>query len=75
MPFLSSPIVAPKYQSKNVGVALTKENQEALLPIISAKICGPKKLHRRGNVLFDSGVQLSLIKQETAESLGLKGKD
>ena len=59
----------------NVGVALTKENQEALLPIISAKICGPKKLYKRGNVLFDSGAQISLIKQETAESLGLKGKD
>ena len=59
----------------NVGVALTKENQETLLPIISTKICSPKKLYKRENVLFDSGAQISLIKQETAESLGLKGKD
>ena len=59
-----------------VGVALTRENQEALLPVISANICGAnKKLYKRGNVLFDSGAQTSLIKQETAESLGLKGKD
>ena len=58
----------------NVGVvALTNENQEALLPVISANICGVKNLHKRGTVLFDSGAQISLIKQETAENLGLKG--
>ncbi len=58
-----------------VGVASINENQEALLPIISANICGAKKLYKRGNVLFDSGAQISLIKQETAENLGLRGKD
>ena len=59
----------------NVGVALANENQESLLPMISANIIGTNKMYKRGNVLFDSGAQISLIKQETAESLGLKGKD
>ena len=35
----------------NVGVALTNENQAALLPIISVNICGSDKLYKRGNVL------------------------
>ena len=59
----------------NVGVALTNENQAALLPIISVNICGSNKLYKRGNVLFDSGAQISLIRLETAENLGLKGND
>ena len=59
----------------NVGVALTNENQAALLPIISVNICGSDKLFKRGNVLFDSGAQISLIRLETAENLGLKGND
>lgn len=59
----------------NVGVALTNENQAALLPIISVNICGSDKLYKRGNVLFDSGAQISLIRLETAENLGLKGND
>ncbi len=65
------------HQSKKatIGVALTNENQEAVLPIISANICGPNRMFKRGNVLLDSGAQISLIKQETAENLGLKGKD
>ena len=32
-------------------------------------------MFKRGNVLLDSGAQISLVKQETAENLGLKGKD
>ena len=73
--FFHHPLLHESSKAK-VGVALTRENQEALLPIISASICGAKKLYKCGNVLFDSGAQIiSLIKQETAESLGLKGKD
>ena len=72
--FFHHPLLHESSKAK-VGVALTRENQEPLLPIISANICGAKKLYKRGNVLFDSGAQISLIKQETAESLGLKGKD
>lgn len=48
-------------------------NHEALLPVISANIGGENNLYKRGNVLLDSGAQLSLISQETAESLGLEG--
>ena len=59
----------------NVGVALTNENQAALLPIISVNICGSDKLFKRGNVLFDRGAQIRLIRLETAENLGLKGND
>ena len=59
----------------NVRVALANENQAALLPIISVNICGSDKLYKRGNVLFDSGAQISLIRLETAENLGLKGND
>lgn len=46
-----------------------------MLPVIYANICGPNGLYKRGNVLLDSGAQISLIRRETADSLGLKGKD
>ena len=46
-----------------------------MLPVISANICGPNGLYKRGNVLFDSGAQISLIRSETARNLGLKGRD
>jgi hypothetical protein len=74
MPFLSSPLLHQSTKA-NVGVALANENQESLLPMISSNICGTNKMYKRGNVLFESGAQISLIKEETAESLGLKGKD
>ena len=45
-----------------------------MVPAIVASICGPNGLYKRGNVL-DSGAQISLIKSETAENLGLKGRD
>ena len=44
-------------------------------PVISANICGPNGLYKRGNVLFDSGAQINLIRSETAHSLVLKGRD
>ena len=31
--------------------------------------------YKRGNILLDSGAQVSLIRMETAESLGLEGKN
>lgn len=48
---------------------------EAVPPVLSANIGNANGLFKRGNVLLDSGSQISLIKQETAETLGLKGKD
>ena len=51
------------------------EKSEALLPVISASIGGRDGLYKHANVLLDSGAQLSLIRFETAEILGLEGKN
>jgi hypothetical protein len=64
-----------KNNAVNIGVASLHENEEAMLPVTSAEIFGPNHIRKRGNVLFDSGAQVSLIRQETADSLGLKGKE
>ena len=61
--------------SVNVGVASVTDNQDSLLPVISANIGGQDGRYKRGNVLLDSGAQISLIRRETADSLGLRGKD
>ena len=50
------------------------KNSEALLSLISASIGGRDGLYKHGNVLLDSGAQISLIRLETATSLGLEGK-
>ena len=64
-----------KSNAVNIGVASLHENEEAMLPVTSADIFGSNNLRKRGNVLFDSGAQISLIRQETADSLGLRGKE
>ena len=64
-----------KSNAVNIGVASLHENEEAMLPITSADIFGCNNLRKRGNVMFDSGAQASLIRQETADSLGLRGKE
>ena len=64
-----------KSNAVNIGVASLHENEEAMLPVTSADIFGCNNLRKRGNVLFDSGAQVSLIRQETADSLGLRGKE
>ena len=46
-----------------------------MLPVITASIYGPNGLYKRSNVFLDSGAQISLIRSETAENLGLKGRD
>ena len=53
------------------GVATTAE-KETVLP---ANIGGENNVFKRGNVLLDTGAQVSLILQSTAKALGLKGKD
>ena len=58
-----------------ISVATTASPTEASLPVLSANIGNANGLFKCGNVLLDSGVQVSLIRQETAETLGLKGKD
>ena len=59
--------------SQRAVVSSVTTDQEALLPVISVNIDGENNLYKRGNVLLDSGAQLSLIRQETAETLGLQG--
>ena len=49
--------------------------KEAILPVLSVNIGSANGLFKCGNVLLDSGAQVSLIRQETADTLGLKGKD
>ena len=61
--------------SVQISVAMAANSAEAVLPVLSANIGNANGLFKRGNVLLDSGSQISLIKQETAETLGLKGKD
>ncbi|XP_068697577.1 uncharacterized protein [Montipora foliosa] len=63
-----------KSAAVRVSISSVRDSQDALLPIISAEI-GGQGLYKRGNVLLDSGAQLSLIRTETAESLGLDGKN
>ena len=50
------------------------EKLGALLPVISANIEGWNSLYKYGNILLDSGAQISLKHLETAENLGLEGK-
>ena len=68
------PLLHRKVNPKAAVTSVTA-NQEALLPTISADISGENNLYKRGNILLDSGAQLSLIRQNTAESLGLKGEN
>ncbi|XP_063970046.1 uncharacterized protein LOC129255891 [Lytechinus pictus] len=61
-------------QSNTVGVAITT-NTDTLLPVVTAEIVSPSKQERiEGNVLLDSGSQLSIVRQEVADRLRLKGK-
>ena len=50
-------------------------NKEVLLPVIQVEILRQETRRRKGNVLLDSGAQVSLIKNVVAKDLKLKGKD
>ena len=63
-----------KGNNVNVGIASLSGKQGSMLPVIAANIFGSDNIQKRGNVLFDSGAQISLIRQETADCLGLRGK-
>jgi len=69
------PLLHPKTETKvRASISSMSENSEALLPVVSASIHGRDGLYKHGNVLLDSGAQISLVRQETAEALGLDGK-
>ena len=57
------------------NIASMTEKSGALLPVISASIEGRNGLYKHGNILLDSGAQISLIRLETAENLRLEGKN
>ena len=42
---------------------------------MSAIIYSQNEIQKNGNILLDTGAQVSLIRFDTAESLGLKGRD
>ena len=56
----------------NVGVALVESN-EALLPLLTVDVIGQQETVKEGNVLLDSGAQISLITDDLASELQLKG--
>ena len=58
-----------------VGVTCLSEPYEALLPVITCRIYGQNGFQKQSNTLLDSGAQISLIREETAVALGLKGND
>ena len=50
-----------KSNSVKIGVATTISPNEAILPVLSANIGSVNGLFKCGNVLLDSGAQVSLI--------------
>lgn len=53
----------------------TAVNHSALLPIINANIHGQDGIQKHANILFDTGAQVSLIRNDTASAFGLQEKD
>ena len=64
-----------KSNTVKISVATSGNMKEAILPVLSVNIGSANGLFKCGNVLLESGAQVSLIRQETADTLGLKGKD
>ncbi|KAL9985574.1 hypothetical protein ACROYT_G007995 [Oculina patagonica] len=58
-----------------IGVASLSNPHETLLHVLTCTIYGQNGFQKQGNTLLDSRAQVSLIREETATTLGLKGKD
>ena len=63
------------YTTVGATLASVTSQRDAMLPVITASICGPNGLYKRSNVLLDSGAQISLIRSETVENRRQKGRD
>lgn len=59
--------------SPNV-VGFVQDNSEAVLPVISAMVKGPNGECANASVFYDSGAQVSMIRDDFAEELGLESK-
>ena len=55
-------------------VGSIQDNSEAVLPIISATVKGPNNKCGKASVFYDSGSQVSMIRDDFAEELGLESK-
>jgi hypothetical protein len=56
-------------------LASTVKTKEALLPVVSAFVLGNNGKREEANILMDSGAQISLVRNDVAQRLKLKGKD
>ena len=45
-----------------------------MLPVITVEMSGKDNRHKKGNIILDSGAQISLIFASRAKTLGLKGR-
>ena len=64
-----------KSNTVKISVATLGNMKEAIHPVLSVNTGSANGLFKCGTVLLDSGAEVSLIRQETADTLGLKGKD
>ncbi len=59
-----------------IGIlASTIKTKESLLPFVSAFVVGNNDKREQANILMDSGAQISLVRNDMAQRLKLKGKD
>jgi hypothetical protein len=57
-------------------LASTIKTKESLLPVVSAFVVGNNYGKReQANILMDSGAQISLVRNDMAQRLKLRGKD
>ena len=64
-----------KSNTVKISVVTLGNMKEAILPVLSVNTGSANGLFKCGTVLLDSGAEVSLIRQETGDTLGLKDKD